>query len=190
MYNKKLSILLSLIIVIVVFTCNVKGKSVYSIIDHGYRPPPIYSAPAKIAAYGIDGDQITLQEIFTPDPNFYQTGASHGPIDLAVDSDSAHLFVTYEGDNFGVVGVEVVNAKSMTEVDYVPAPGASDLAANMWTNEAELNGDPNVDDDGNGLMQFADRVAITSWLNTYGVPTPPPYGPTSIECPHAYGNCP
>lgn len=27
-----------------------------------------------------------------------------------------------------------------------------DLAANMWTNEAELNGDPNVDDDGNGYL--------------------------------------
>jgi len=126
MYIRKLSALVSLIALLTVFSSGANAKSVYAIIDHGYRP--VIPVPAKIAAYEIDGDQITLQEIFTPDPNFYQTGASHGPIDLAVDSNSAHLFVTYEGDNFGVVGVEVVNAKSMQYVDIVTATGASNLA--------------------------------------------------------------
>lgn len=34
--------------------------------------------------------------------------------------------------------------------------------------------------DRNGLVQSADIVALTNLLDTYGVPTPPPFGPTSI----------
>jgi hypothetical protein len=92
MFTKRLSACLTVIILLSSVNY-ANAKSVFAIIDHGFREFPPYP-PAKIAAYGIDGDQITLQEIFTPDPNFYQTGASHGPVGLAVDSNSAHLFVT------------------------------------------------------------------------------------------------
>lgn len=77
MYAKKLTALVSLISLLTVYSSSVIAKSVYSIIDHGYRPPPIYHAPAKVTSYGIDSDQIYLQKTVTLDPNYYPTGEYH-----------------------------------------------------------------------------------------------------------------
>ena len=49
-----------------------------------------------------------------------------------------------------------------------------DLADSLWTNEAELNGDDNVDDDGNG---FIDDVYGIDLIND--VPTPNPKDPSA-----------
>jgi len=84
MYTRKLSALVPLIALLTVFSSAANAKSVYSIIDHGYRPPPIYRAPAKIAAYGINADQIDLQKTLTLDQNDYPTGSYFGPVGLCV----------------------------------------------------------------------------------------------------------
>jgi DNA-binding beta-propeller fold protein YncE len=86
-----------LFFVTTVFTQAVQGKSVYAIINHGW-----YTWPPKIASYLIQGNQIEHQ--------ITMECSTYGPCDLAIDSTSGYLFVTYEESNI----IEIVNAKNMT----------------------------------------------------------------------------
>lgn len=85
------------IILFILIACSsptAQAKSVYAI---------IYHQNDIIGAYKIDANQIEYQtEIQAP---------QHGPraIDLAIDSDSSCIFVTYEGENI----IEMVNAKTI-----------------------------------------------------------------------------
>jgi len=95
------------------FAQTTQAKSVYAIIDHVNN---------MLGAYGIQGNQIE-----------YETQhqiPEHGSrsIDLAIDSENAYIFVTYEQSNI----IEIVNAKSMTNEGSVTAPGASDLAGMVF----------------------------------------------------------
>ena len=69
----------------------------YAIIDHGYGGG--YGAPAIIAAYEIDADQIAVQKSIKLDPNDYPTGPYLGPVGLAIDPGSGYMFVTHDGKN-------------------------------------------------------------------------------------------
>jgi len=91
------------------FTQTAYAKSVYAIIDHLYD---------IIGAYKIQGDQIEYQtQMQAPQ---HATRA----IDLAMDSNSCCIFVTYEYSNI----IEIMNAKTMTNEGSVTATGASNLA--------------------------------------------------------------
>ena len=74
------SILYLSITLIVTLSSQTIAKSIYTIIDHGWRQYDPYKAPAKIASYDINDSQIDLQTVLTLDnsePN-YPTGGGAG----------------------------------------------------------------------------------------------------------------
>jgi len=87
-----------------------RAKSVYAI---------IYHQNDIIGAYKIDANQIDYQaEIQAPQHEIRA-------IDLAIDSGSSCIFVTYEWENI----IEIVNAKTLvSEGNPVVVPTASNLA--------------------------------------------------------------
>lgn len=109
---KKQITLLQIVIFFVLitsFTQTTQAKSVYAIINHPFD---------IIGAYKIQGNQIEYQtEIQAP---------QHGnrAIDLAIDSDSSCIFVTYENSSI----IEIMNAKTLENEGSVTATGASNLA--------------------------------------------------------------
>ena len=68
----------------------------------------------------------------------HNTGQNGGTVDADVDAPEAWDIHTGSQD--------IIVAVLDTGVDY----NHPDLTTNMWGNEAELNGEPNFDDDGNG----------------------------------------
>ncbi|MHC4282598.1 MAG: S8 family serine peptidase [Planctomycetota bacterium] len=94
----------------------------------------------------VEPNYKRLLSVFPNDPNFpnlwglHNTGQSGGTEDADIDAPEAWDIET--GDPSIIVAV------IDTGVDY----DHPDLADNMWVNEEELNGDPNVDDDGNGYI--------------------------------------
>jgi len=70
----------------------------------------------------------------------HNTGQTGGTADADIDAPEAWDTATDAND--------IIVAVIDTGVDYTHP----DLAANMWVNEGEYNGDPNVDDDENGYM--------------------------------------
>lgn len=137
MYTKKLSALVSLIALLTAFSSTSNAKSVYAIIDHGWRDVVPYHAPAKIAAYRINADQIDLQKTSTLDPNYYPTGSYKGPVGLAIDSESEYMFVTHESlaGYGGLEGIQLINAKTMVDEGVIEVQGAPDLAGIVFDNE-------------------------------------------------------
>ncbi|MFP4380136.1 MAG: S8 family serine peptidase [Candidatus Sumerlaeia bacterium] len=69
-----------------------------------------------------------------------------------------------EAWNLATGSDEVIVAIIDSGIDYTH----EDLAANMWTNEAEANGTEGVDDDGNGIV---DDIHGASWVYAIGEPT-------------------
>ncbi|MBA7602382.1 hypothetical protein ES703_09471 [subsurface metagenome] len=80
------------------------------------------------------------------DPRFSEmwgldnTGQTGGTVDADIDAPEA--WDIHTGDP------EIIVAVSDTGIDY----NHPDLADNMWVNTEELNGEPDVDDDGNGYV--------------------------------------
>jgi subtilisin family serine protease len=87
--------------------------------------------------------------------NLNNTGQTGGTVDADIDAPEAWNVTTGGGQTI----VAVID----TGVDY----NHPDLAANMWTNSAELNGRPGVDDDGNG---YVDDVHGYDFANRDGNP--------------------
>ncbi len=100
------------IVLFILIACSsptARAKSVYAIIDN---------SGDIIGAYKIDGNQIDYQtEIQAP-----QQGSI--AIDLAIDSGSSCIFVTYEGSYI----IEIMNAKTLEHEGSVTATGASGSA--------------------------------------------------------------
>jgi len=100
------------IVLFILIACSAqtaRAKSVYAIINH---------QSDIIGAYKIDANQIDYQKEIQAPP--------HGAraIDLAIDSGSSCIFVTYEGENI----IEIINAKTLEYEGSVIAAGASNLA--------------------------------------------------------------
>jgi hypothetical protein len=100
------------IVLFILIACSApaaRAKSVYAI---------IYHQNDIIGAYKIDANQIDYQtEIQAPQHEIRA-------IDLAIDSYSSCIFVTYEGENI----IEIINAKTLEYEGSVIAAGASNLA--------------------------------------------------------------
>ena len=90
--------------------------------------------------------KLELMSTFPNDPCFseqwglHNTGQTGGTEDADIDAPEAWDIATDAND--------IIVAVIDTGIDR----NHPDLAANMWVNEDELNGDPNVDDDGNGYV--------------------------------------
>ena len=90
--------------------------------------------------------KIKLLSTFPDDPNFRQlwgmhnTGQTGGTCDADIDAPEAWGIHTGSQD--------IIVAVLDSGVDY----NHLDLTANIWVNEAELNGTPSVDDDNNGYV--------------------------------------
>ena len=92
--GKKLTVsIISLIIFVPFMFSLAHARSVYVITDWA----------STVKAYDIQGDQIVEQATVE---NLEDHG---GAVGLALDPDSATMFVTYEGSNI----IEMVNAKTM-----------------------------------------------------------------------------
>ena len=102
------------------------NKSLYVISD--------MQGPAQtsyIRAYGIQSSPPYLTQQFqqtVDDP----TGM--GAVGLAIDSDAAKLFVTFESSN----QIRVVDARTMDDLGLTTAPGSSDLAGIAYDHEKVL----------------------------------------------------
>ena len=90
--------------------------------------------------------QIRISSTVPNDPCFsslwgmHNTGQTGGTTDADIDAPEAWGIATDAND--------IIVAVIDSGVDY----NHVDLAANMWVNNAELNGDPNIDDDDNGYV--------------------------------------
>jgi len=84
------------------------------------------------------------------DPQFDQlwglhnTGGTGGTVDADIDAPEAWDIHTGSTD--------VVIAVTDTGIDFAHPDIGNGLNANIWTNDAEVNGTPGVDDDGNGYI--------------------------------------
>ena len=96
--------------------------------------------------YAVPNYKVQAHSLIPNDPmfsvlwNLHNTGETGGTLDADIDAPETWEIATGGGD----VLVAVID----TGVDY----RHPDLEANMWVNEAEFNGSPGVDDDGNGYV--------------------------------------
>jgi subtilisin family serine protease len=120
---------------------------------HHWRLPPGLGVAQAVQALSrnpnvryAEPNYILYADLEPNDPGFpglwglHNTGQTGGTLDADIDAPEAWDIATGTG--------EVVAGVIDTGVDY----NHEDLAANMWTNDAELYGTVGVDDDGNGYI--------------------------------------
>ncbi|MHC4406638.1 MAG: S8 family peptidase [Planctomycetota bacterium] len=115
------------------------------------NPQVLYAEPDYEIRLAVTPDDIHFDLLW----GLHNTGQTDGTADADVDAPEA--WDTSVGSGQTVVAV------IDTGVDY----NHPDLAANMWQNTAELNGQPNHDDDGNG---YVDDVYGYDFANNDGDP--------------------
>jgi hypothetical protein len=105
------------------------------------RADVLYVEPNyKVKALSLIPDDPMFNQLW----NMHNTGQTLGTVDADIDAPEAWEIAAGGSE----VIEEVIVAVLDTGVDYTHP----DLAANMWVNEAEFNGTPSVDDDGNGYI--------------------------------------
>ena len=119
----------------------------------GDRDEVLYVEPNyKVQAQSVIPDDPMFDQLW----NMHNTGQTGGTADADIDAPEAWDVTT-------VGGSEIIVAVIDTGVDY----RHPDLAANMWVNQAEFNGIPGVDDDGNG---YVDDIYGYDFANRDGDP--------------------
>ncbi len=142
------------------------AKSLYLLADHvGDRP----TSTQPVHAYDIGADgKLTFQAEHMVRQRML------GAVGLAMDSDSGYLFITYELSEL----IQVVDGTTMTDVDTVPAEGASDLAGIVY-------------DHSKGLLYCVDRrqnsLYAYDWDASTVRLTPVPGSPFNLRGAKAYG---
>ncbi|MHC4499246.1 MAG: S8 family serine peptidase, partial [Planctomycetota bacterium] len=97
----------------------------------------LYAEPDyEVEIFSTIPDDTRFDELW----GMHNTGQDGGTPDADIDAPEAW--------DIGTGSRDIIVAVIDTGVDYTHP----DLAANMWVNEAELNGAPGVDDDGNGYV--------------------------------------
>jgi uncharacterized repeat protein (TIGR01451 family) len=141
---------------------NVAAKSLYVIADINARPTPVQ-------AYDIAVDgALTFQAQYDVPHHMF------GAVGLAIDSDSGHVFVTYEDSN----EIQLVEATTMTEAGTAAAPGADNLAGIVY-------------DHAKGLLYCVDRgkdkLYAYDWDPNTTTLTNMPGSPFTLQGATAYG---
>jgi uncharacterized repeat protein (TIGR01451 family) len=124
MKKKKLIIFCMLVFFafIAMTATNVGAKSLYTIAAINGNPTPI-------EAYNIEANgSLTFQA------GYGVTYYGGGAVGIAIDSDSATLFVTYEFSNT----IQLLDATNMNDLGTTTAPGASNLAGIVVDQDKEL----------------------------------------------------
>ncbi len=135
MSTRRLSILVSIIFVVALFTSDVQAKSVYAIIDHGYRP--VVPVPAKIAAYGIDGSYIEHKNTYELDKNTYPTIAYTGPV--GITAGDGYLFVTHENTGSGGIdGIQYIKARTMLDQGVLEVTDSPNFAGIVYDHDNDF----------------------------------------------------
>ncbi len=125
------------------------------------NPHVLYAEPDYQLQVSETPNDPLLEELW----GLNNTGQSGGTIDADIDAAEAWQVTTGSG--------QTVVAVIDTGVDYTH----QDLAQNMWRNTQELNGQPGVDDDGNG---FVDDVFGYDFVNNDGDPMDDHYHGTHV----------
>ncbi len=109
--------------------------------------------------------------LFSRQWHYYNTGDTGGSKDGKVAGSDINLLPAWEVTT-GVPGVIVAVNDDSSKYDH------EDLAANMWVNEAELNGQPGVDDDGNGYVDdiYGYNFVTYDGSTAYGTLVPGDHG--------------
>ena len=112
--------------------------------------------------YAVPNYQVKAQSVIPNDPmfnvlwNLNNTGETGGTADADVDAPEAWQETTGGAKDLIIAVID-------TGIDY----RHPDLAANMWVNQAELNGSPGLDDDENG---YVDDIYGYDFCNSDGDP--------------------
>lgn len=118
-----------LLLTVVVFVTAVPkmtmAKSLYIIADHGY----FLDATQPIHVYDIGADgTLTFQAQYDIPHTMF------GAVGIAIDSDNGFLFITFEDSE----EIQLLDARTMTNVGSIIAPNASDLAGIVYDHEKML----------------------------------------------------
>ena len=125
---------------LVLMTC--PGRTTEEMLKHFKGHPDIEIA---------EPDYIITIDAMPDDTEFGQLWALENTgqvVDEEPSTPDADIDAPEAWDRLGATDAEVIVAVIDTGVDYTH----EDIAANMWTNDAELNGTTGVDDDGNGYV--------------------------------------
>lgn len=152
------------------FIAGTASERAWSVVSglHQVRLAPGMSVEAALNAYRANPNVLYAEPNYTMhadllpnDPSFPQqwnlnnTGQTDGVVGADISAPIAWDFTTGSGNTI----VAVID----TGIDY----RHPDLAANMWVNQAEFNGLPNVDDDDDG---YVDDIYGYDFVNDDGNP--------------------
>ena len=138
---------------------NITAGEALSVLNN--TPGILYAEPNyKLKALSIPND-TRFSELW----GMHNTGQSGGTPGADIDAPEAWDIATGSSD--------IIVAVIDTGVDYTHP----DLAANMWVNQAELNGTAGVDDDGNG---YVDDIYGYDFYNNDGDPKDDHYHGTHV----------
>ncbi|BBO83650.1 hypothetical protein DSCO28_42160 [Desulfosarcina ovata subsp. sediminis] len=125
---------------LVLMTC--PGRTTEELLKHFKDHPDIAIAEPD---YLITIDAVPNDTEFDQLWSLVNTGQE---VSEVIGTPGADISAPEAWDRLGATDTEVIVAVIDTGVDYTH----EEIAANMWTNDAELNGEQGVDDDGNGFV--------------------------------------
>lgn len=130
-----------------------KGRSLKAVAEaYAARPEVAYVEPNYI----LKAERTPDDPLYPDQWGFHNTGQTGGTVDADIDAPEAWELAT--GSHEVIVGI----------IDTGIDTTHPDLIDNLWTNIAEYEGVPGVDDDGNGII---DDIHGARWIDGTGVAT-------------------